>query len=33
MTEDDFAQLLVLEAEAAGMKLMPENVSVGDGLG
>jgi len=33
LTEEDFAQLLVLEAEAAGMKLMPENVSVGDGLG
>jgi len=33
MTEDDFAQLLVLEAESAGMKLTPENVSVGDGLG
>ena len=33
MTEEDFAQLLVLEAEAAGVKLAPENVPVGDGLG
>ena len=32
MTEEDFAQLLLLEAEAAGMKLVAENVPVGDGL-
>jgi 3-hydroxyisobutyrate dehydrogenase-like beta-hydroxyacid dehydrogenase len=32
MTEQDFAQLLLLEAEAAGIKLAPENVPVGDGL-
>jgi 3-hydroxyisobutyrate dehydrogenase-like beta-hydroxyacid dehydrogenase len=33
MTEEDFAQLLLLEAEAAGLTLAPENVTVGDGLG
>jgi 3-hydroxyisobutyrate dehydrogenase len=33
MTEEDFAQLLLLEAEASGMTLTPENVPVGDGLG
>jgi hypothetical protein len=33
MTEQDFAQLLVMQAEAAGMKLEPENVPVDDGLG
>ena len=33
MTEEDFAQLLVLEAEASGLKLQPENVPVNDGLG
>jgi hypothetical protein len=32
MTEEDFAKLLVLQAEASGVKLEPENVSVGDGL-
>jgi len=32
MTEDDFAQLLLLEAEASGVKLAPENVPVSDGL-
>ena len=32
MTEEDFAQLLLLEAEAAGVKLAPENVAVDDGL-
>jgi 3-hydroxyisobutyrate dehydrogenase-like beta-hydroxyacid dehydrogenase len=32
MTEQDFAQLLLLEAEASGVKLAPENVPVGDGL-
>ena len=33
MTEQDFAQLLILQAEASGLKLEPENVSVSDGLG
>ncbi len=33
MTEEDFAKLLVLQAEASGLKLEPENVPVGDGLG
>jgi 3-hydroxyisobutyrate dehydrogenase len=32
MTEEDFAKLLVLQAEASGVKLEPENVPVGDGL-
>ena len=32
MTEEDFAQLLLLEAEAAGMKLISENMPVSDGL-
>jgi 3-hydroxyisobutyrate dehydrogenase len=32
MTEEDFAQLLLLEAEASGLKLEPENVAVSDGL-
>jgi 3-hydroxyisobutyrate dehydrogenase len=32
MTEQDFAQLLILEAEASGLKLEPENVPVSDGL-
>jgi 3-hydroxyisobutyrate dehydrogenase len=32
MTEEDFAQLLLLEAEASGLKLVPENVPVSDGL-
>jgi hypothetical protein len=32
MTEEDFAKLLVLEAEASGLVLEPENVSVSDGL-
>jgi len=32
MTEHDFAQLLLLQAEASGMKLEAENVPVGDGL-
>jgi 3-hydroxyisobutyrate dehydrogenase-like beta-hydroxyacid dehydrogenase len=32
-TEEDFAQLLVLQAEASGVKLTPEDVRVGDGLG
>jgi 3-hydroxyisobutyrate dehydrogenase len=33
MAEEDFAKLLVLEAEASGLKLESENVPVGDGLG
>ena len=32
MTKEDFAQLLLLQAEASGMKLQPENVAVSDGL-
>jgi 3-hydroxyisobutyrate dehydrogenase len=32
MTEEDFAQLLVLEAEGAGLTLAPEDVPVDDGL-
>jgi len=32
MTEQDFATLIVQQAEASGMKLKPENVPVGDGL-
>jgi 3-hydroxyisobutyrate dehydrogenase len=32
MTDEDFAKLLVLQAEASGLKLEPENVPVGDGL-
>jgi len=32
MTEHDFAQLLVLQAEASGMNLEAENVPVSDGL-
>ena len=32
MTDEDFAKLLVLEAEASGVKLEPENVPVSDGL-
>jgi 3-hydroxyisobutyrate dehydrogenase-like beta-hydroxyacid dehydrogenase len=32
MTDEDFAKLLVLEAEASGLKLKPENVPVSDGL-
>jgi 3-hydroxyisobutyrate dehydrogenase len=32
MTEEDFAQLLLLQAEASGIKLAPENVAVSDGL-
>ena len=33
MSEGDFVQLLLLEAEAAGVKLVPENLPVSDGLG
>ncbi len=32
LTEQDFAQLLLLQAEASGAKLVAENVPVGDGL-
>jgi 3-hydroxyisobutyrate dehydrogenase len=32
MREQDFAQLLLLQAEASGIKLQPENVAVNDGL-
>ena len=32
MTEQDFAQLLLLQAEASGIKLSPEKVAVSDGL-
>ena len=32
MTEQDFAMLLVQQAEVSGIKLAPENVQVGDGL-
>lgn len=31
-TEQDFATLLLQQAEASGLKLIPENVGVGDGL-
>jgi 3-hydroxyisobutyrate dehydrogenase len=32
LTEEDFATLLVMQARASGVELMPENVPVGDGL-
>ena len=32
MTEEDFAALLVLQAQASGVKLEPENLQVSDGL-
>jgi 3-hydroxyisobutyrate dehydrogenase-like beta-hydroxyacid dehydrogenase len=32
LDDEDFAKLLVLEAEASGLALEPENVTVGDGL-
>jgi 3-hydroxyisobutyrate dehydrogenase len=32
MTDQDFAQLLVQQAQASGVALVPENVPVGDGL-
>lgn len=32
MSEQDFAQLLLLQAQSSGMKLEPENVPVSDGL-
>jgi 3-hydroxyisobutyrate dehydrogenase-like beta-hydroxyacid dehydrogenase len=33
MREEDFAALLVQQAQASGIELLPENVAVGDGLG
>ena len=33
MTDQDFARLLVLQAQASGLRLVPENVAVDDGLG
>ena len=32
MDDEDFAKLIVLQAQASGLALEPENVSVGDGL-
>jgi 3-hydroxyisobutyrate dehydrogenase len=32
MTEEDFSTLLLMQAQASGMQLKPENVKVGDGL-
>jgi 3-hydroxyisobutyrate dehydrogenase-like beta-hydroxyacid dehydrogenase len=32
VTEEDFAKLIVLQAQASGLKLVSENVPVGDGL-
>ena len=32
MSDEDFAKLIVLQAQASGIELKPENVSVGDGL-
>ena len=32
MTDEDFSMLLVQQAQASGLKLKPENVTVGDGL-
>jgi hypothetical protein len=32
MTDEDFAKLLVLQADASGLKLESENVEVSDGL-
>jgi len=32
MVDQDFAQLLVLQAQASGIALSPENVPVDDGL-
>jgi len=32
VTEEDFAKLIVLQAQASGLQLEPENVPVGDGL-
>jgi 3-hydroxyisobutyrate dehydrogenase-like beta-hydroxyacid dehydrogenase len=33
MDDEDFAKLIVLQAQASGLALEPENVPVGDGLG
>ena len=33
MTDEDFAKLLVLQAQGSGIELEPENVAVSDGLG
>jgi 3-hydroxyisobutyrate dehydrogenase len=33
VTDEDFAKLLVRQAEASGVTLVPENVPVSDGLG
>jgi 3-hydroxyisobutyrate dehydrogenase-like beta-hydroxyacid dehydrogenase len=33
MSDEDFAKLIVLQAQASGIELKPENVPVGDGLG
>jgi 3-hydroxyisobutyrate dehydrogenase len=33
MTEQDFSTLLLMQAQASGLELKPENVQVGDGLG
>jgi hypothetical protein len=30
--EEDFAKLIVLQARASGIELVPENVAVDDGL-
>ena len=32
MDEEDFATLIVLQAQASGIELVPENVPVDDGL-
>ena len=32
MDDEDFAKLIVLQAQASGLELVPENVAVGDGL-
>ena len=32
MDDEDFAKLIVLQAEASGLALQPENAPVGDGL-
>ena len=32
MDEEDFAKLIVLQARASGLELVPENVPVDDGL-
>jgi hypothetical protein len=32
LTDQDFAQMLVVVAKASGLELVPENMPVGDGL-